>query len=91
MRHGKQGAVMLRFPRNPTLSARDTVKSIDRLHQVMVAIPTGEKAETRAFYGTALGLREPMKPEPLQSRSGIWFLACNIQLHQRIVRFRCLK
>lgn len=46
------------------------IKGIDH---VQLAVPRGEEAQARWFYGRLLGLREVVKPEPLVSRGGAWF------------------
>ncbi|WP_087508823.1 VOC family protein [Cellulomonas iranensis] len=46
-----------------------------KLHHVQVAMPRGEEAEARRFYGEALGLVEVEKPPSLAGRGGCWFRA----------------
>lgn len=46
-----------------------------KLHHVQVAMPRGEEAEARRFYGEALGLAEVEKPPSLAGRGGCWFRA----------------
>jgi len=38
------------------------------LDHIQVAMPRGEEAAARAFYGHVLGLAEISKPEPLAAR-----------------------
>jgi predicted enzyme related to lactoylglutathione lyase len=51
------------------------------LDHIQVAMPGGEEAAARAFYGHALGLAEIPKPEPLAARGGLWFQCGAQQLH----------
>ena len=44
-----------------------------RLHHVQVAMPAGEEAQARHFYGKLLGLTEVPKPAALAARGGVWF------------------
>lgn len=56
------------------------------LDHVQLAMPPGEEARARAFYGDVLGLRETAKPPALVARGGVWF-ACGAQmLHLGIER-----
>jgi catechol 2,3-dioxygenase-like lactoylglutathione lyase family enzyme len=48
---------------------------------IQVAMPRGEEAAARAFYGHMLGLPEISKPEPLAARGGVWFQCGSQQLH----------
>lgn len=48
---------------------------------IQVAMPRGEEAAARAFYGRLLGLAEIPKPEPLAARGGVWFKCGAQQLH----------
>ena len=52
-----------------------------RIHHVQVAMPRGEEAAARAFYGDLLGFTEAIKPASLAKRGGVWFQTGNIQLH----------
>ena len=51
------------------------------LDHLQVAMPRGEEAAARAFYGRALGLTEIPKPESLVVRGGLWFQCGPQQLH----------
>lgn len=51
------------------------------LDHLQVAMPRGEEAAARAFYGRVLGLAEIPKPEPLAARGGLWFQCGPQQLH----------
>ncbi len=55
---------------------------ITGLDHVQLAMPPGEEAAARGFYGGLLGLTEVAKPEPLAQRGGVWFsLPDGRQLH----------
>jgi catechol 2,3-dioxygenase-like lactoylglutathione lyase family enzyme len=51
------------------------------LDHVQLAMPTGEEAAARAFYGDLLGLAEIAKPANLAKRGGVWFQVGPRQLH----------
>ena len=51
------------------------------LDHVQIAMPPGREAAARAFYGTALGLREIPKPAPLAARGGVWYAVGDQELH----------
>lgn len=51
------------------------------LDHLQLAMPRGEEAAARAFYGRVLGLAEIPKPEPLATRGGLWFQCGPQQLH----------
>jgi catechol 2,3-dioxygenase-like lactoylglutathione lyase family enzyme len=51
------------------------------LDHLQIAMPKGEEAAARHFYGVLLGLTEIAKPEPLASRGGCWFEGEGIQIH----------
>ena len=51
------------------------------LDHVQVAMPAGREDAARAFYGTALGLREIPKPAALAARGGVWYAIGDLQLH----------
>lgn len=51
------------------------------LDHLQIAIPRGEEAAARHFYGEVLGLTEIPKPEPLVGRGGCWFEGQGIQIH----------
>ncbi len=54
---------------------------ITGLDHLQLAMPKGEEAAARCFYGEVLGLTEIPKPEPLAGRGGCWFEGQNIQIH----------
>jgi catechol 2,3-dioxygenase-like lactoylglutathione lyase family enzyme len=51
------------------------------LDHVQLAMPKGEEARARAFYGSVLGLEETEKPEALKPRGGLWFKLGEGELH----------
>ena len=51
------------------------------LDHVQLAMPAGEEAAARAFYGEVLGLTEVPKPANLAKRGGVWFEAGSLKLH----------
>ncbi len=51
------------------------------LDHLQVAMPRGEEAAARAFYGGVLGLLEIPKPQALAARGGVWFECGRQQLH----------
>ena len=54
---------------------------IDGIDHVQLAAPAGCEDAARRFFGELLGLEEIEKPEPLQSRGGVWFRVGAQQLH----------
>lgn len=46
-----------------------------------IAMPAGEEAAARRFYGELLGLEQIEKPAALAGRGGCWFQGPGIQLH----------
>jgi catechol 2,3-dioxygenase-like lactoylglutathione lyase family enzyme len=52
---------------------------ITALDHLQLAMPRGEEAAARAFYGQLLGLPELPKPAPLAPRGGCWFALPNGQ------------
>ena len=54
---------------------------IDDIDHVQVAMPRGEEAAARRFYGGVLGLPEIPKPAHLAARGGVWFAVGSRQLH----------
>ncbi len=48
---------------------------------VQLAMPPGEEAQARAFYGATLGLPELAKPAALTGRGGVWFRCGDRELH----------
>ena len=51
------------------------------LDHIQLAMPPGEEATARYFYGELLGLTEIAKPEPLAGRGGCWFEGRHCQIH----------
>jgi catechol 2,3-dioxygenase-like lactoylglutathione lyase family enzyme len=56
----------------------DPFSAIDH---VQLAMPPGEEAKARRFFGEILGMRELPKPEGLVARGGYWFASGSVQLH----------
>ena len=54
---------------------------IEGLDHLQLAMPTGEEAAARAFYGDLLGLTELEKPAELAGRGGCWFALGAQALH----------
>lgn len=54
---------------------------IEGLDHLQLAMPAGEEAQARAFYGELLGLRELPKPAELAARGGCWFALGAQALH----------
>jgi hypothetical protein len=54
---------------------------VTALDHVQVAMPQGQEAAARVFYGGVLGLPEIAKPESLAARGGVWFQCGHQQLH----------
>jgi catechol 2,3-dioxygenase-like lactoylglutathione lyase family enzyme len=59
------------------------IRAIDH---VQLAMPPGEEAKARAFYGELLGMREDEKPPVLAARGGVWFRAGDARLHLGVER-----
>jgi len=51
------------------------------LDHLQMAMPRGEEAAARDFYGRLLGLPEITKPQALATRGGLWFECGPQQLH----------
>jgi catechol 2,3-dioxygenase-like lactoylglutathione lyase family enzyme len=51
------------------------------LEHVQLAMPAGEDASARRFYGEVLGLEEIPKPASLAGRGGAWFRGGTVELH----------
>ena len=51
------------------------------LDHVQLAMPMGQEAIARAFYGALLGLEELAKPSAVAGRGGLWFRCGDLQLH----------
>jgi catechol 2,3-dioxygenase-like lactoylglutathione lyase family enzyme len=52
-----------------------------RIDHVQLAMPEGDEAEARAFYGDLLGMMEVPKPPNLARRGGCWFESGEVRLH----------
>jgi catechol 2,3-dioxygenase-like lactoylglutathione lyase family enzyme len=52
-----------------------------RIDHVQLAMPAGQEAIARKFYGDLLGMTEIPKPAELAKRGGCWFASHNVQLH----------
>jgi catechol 2,3-dioxygenase-like lactoylglutathione lyase family enzyme len=59
---------------------RRTVEVVG-LDHVQLAMPTGEEALARLFYGGVLGLQEVRKPRQLARRGGAWFVGPGLAVH----------
>jgi catechol 2,3-dioxygenase-like lactoylglutathione lyase family enzyme len=55
--------------------------SIVAFDHIAIAMPPGEEALARAFYGGVLGFSETPKPPELAKRGGVWFEQGNAKLH----------
>jgi catechol 2,3-dioxygenase-like lactoylglutathione lyase family enzyme len=51
------------------------------IDHVQLAMPRGEEAQARAFYGGILGMSEMPKPPELAKRGGCWFESGAVQIH----------
>ncbi|HTW58802.1 MAG TPA: VOC family protein [Terriglobales bacterium] len=51
------------------------------IDHVQLAMPAGEEAAARRFYGDLLGMIEIAKPEELAKRGGCWFASGSVQIH----------
>ena len=51
------------------------------LHHVQLAMPRGQEAAARSFFGEVLGMEEIDKPEELAKRGGVWFRDGDLELH----------
>ena len=51
------------------------------LDHIQLAMPDGEEALARLFYGGVLGLQEVRKPAPLRKRGGVWFVGPGLAVH----------
>ncbi|MEK6721728.1 MAG: VOC family protein [Chloroflexota bacterium] len=61
-------------------SRKRTVEVVG-LDHVQIAIPRGEEALARLFYGGVLGLQEVRKPRALSGRGGAWFIGPGVAIH----------
>ena len=60
---------------------RSSAAVIRGFHHVQLAMPPGQEAAARAFYGDLLGMPETPKPPDLAARGGCWFETGAIRLH----------
>ena len=51
------------------------------LDHIQLAMPAGEEAAARRFYGEVLGLEEIPKPAALAGRGGAWFRGGSVEVH----------
>ena len=61
-------------------SRRRTVELVG-LDHVQLAMPPGEEALARLFYGGVIGLQEVRQPRELARRGGLWFVGPGISVH----------
>jgi catechol 2,3-dioxygenase-like lactoylglutathione lyase family enzyme len=61
-------------------SRRRTVELVG-LDHVQLAMPRGEEALARLFYGGVIGLQEVRKPRELARRGGLWFVGPGVAVH----------
>lgn len=54
---------------------------LSTIDHVQLAMPKGEEAKARAFYGEVLGMKEMEKPPVLARRGGCWFSSGAVQIH----------
>jgi len=59
---------------------RRTVELV-ALDHVQLAMPRGEEALARLFYGGVIGLQEVRKPRELARRGGLWFVGPGVAVH----------
>ena len=52
-----------------------------QLDHIQLAMPEGQEAAARRFYGDLLGLTEMEKPDNLKMRGGCWFEKGPIRVH----------
>lgn len=55
--------------------------TVTGLDHVQLAMPPGEEAKARDFYGRLLGLAEVTKPPHLAERGGCWFENGTAKIH----------
>jgi catechol 2,3-dioxygenase-like lactoylglutathione lyase family enzyme len=51
------------------------------LHHIQLAVPAGQEAACRDFWGGVLGLTELAKPPVLAARGGCWFAGGGLEVH----------
>lgn len=54
---------------------------LSAIDHVQLAMPKGEEAKARAFYGGVLGMVELEEPPVLATRGGCWFASGAAQIH----------
>jgi len=54
---------------------------VHRLDHIQLAMPAGQEALAREFYGGVLGLTEVPKPANLARRGGVWFESGALRVH----------
>jgi catechol 2,3-dioxygenase-like lactoylglutathione lyase family enzyme len=57
------------------------VNPFSAIDHVQLAMPRGEEAKARQFYGQVLGMTEVAKPPELAKRGGCWFASGAVQIH----------
>jgi catechol 2,3-dioxygenase-like lactoylglutathione lyase family enzyme len=60
---------------------RVIVNPFSAIDHVQLAMPRGEEAKARHFYGDVLGMTEMAKPPELAKRGGCWFASGAVQIH----------
>jgi catechol 2,3-dioxygenase-like lactoylglutathione lyase family enzyme len=55
--------------------------TLEAIDHVQLAMPRGEEALARRFYGAVLGLAEQSKPPELAKRGGCWFESDAVRVH----------
>src|SRR6185312_13060840 len=63
------------------LVTEKTLMPIVGIDHVQLAMPAGEEARARAFYGEVLGLPETPKPPDSAKRGGCWFESDRVKIH----------
>ncbi|MGB5623308.1 MAG: glyoxalase [Gammaproteobacteria bacterium] len=53
----------------------------EAIEHVQLAMPAGQEALARAFFGELLGLDEVPKPQILAKRRGAWFESGAVKIH----------
>ena len=51
------------------------------IDHVQLAMPDGQEAVARSFFGEVLGMMEIPKPTELAKRGGCWFQSGDVQIH----------
>lgn len=51
------------------------------IDHVQLAMPDGQEAVARSFFGEVLGMMEIPKPTELAKRGGCWFQSGHVQIH----------